>query len=69
MTDETTKETPAGSPAVDPSPGTPAASPKQLLEARVAALEDVVKTLAEHSRAAQHGVVVAWLERLWGKVG
>lgn len=33
------------------------------LEARVEALEAVVKVLAEHSRAAAHDVVVAWRER------
>ena len=33
------------------------------LKARIAELEKVVHTLAAYSRAHEHGVVVAWLEK------
>lgn len=52
MTDGNEKTEDAAKPQVSP------------LEARVADLEAVVKVLAEHSRAAEHGVVVAWLEKI-----
>lgn len=45
-----------------------AAKSIQALEARVAELEAVVKTLAEHSRASTHGVVVAWLEKVGARI-
>lgn len=55
MTDEKTQDTEAPAPT---------GSYELALEVRIAELEAVVKTLAEHSRASTHGVVVAWLKKI-----
>jgi O-acetylhomoserine/O-acetylserine sulfhydrylase-like pyridoxal-dependent enzyme len=45
-----------------------AASAPLTLEERIATLEAVVKTIAEHSRAAAHSRVVAWLESAGARI-
>lgn len=60
MTDEKVKASDTKTPAENPLRLVTEEVAKAL-EARVAELEAVVKVLAEHSRAAEHGIVVAWL--------